>query len=353
MDRIFRTTTRRKIFLKRDNRLPKIPLTCDYPDYLLGTSSPSDYSSKKAAIIDLIEYGYSNKEIASRTRTSKEYVAKIRSLRKSAQSLLHEVAPFTDQSSFTAMSPDETGNENANNRIQTDTSSNDGREDRNNNDGEKRDIRRTGKETIPPKRLLPAPSALGTGRDIGNHGQGGYYYNDPVGKEVRKILWNAFDAKVSIVDIIKEHGFVPEMVEREYNKFLRAKGVSPTEMQGVIICKINESRDIFAKILPKEKVEEYDKIIESYNANGSISTDQFSNLMEIYRQIEFFKGKKSILTESVSEPLIGGWVRPKCWKCGKQLQGIIYDANKDAVEYIKEITVRSGDWEHYWACPAD
>jgi hypothetical protein len=329
----------------------KLPLTYVYPDYLLDSSLPSDYSSKKAAIISLIELGCTNEEIAIRTDTTKRYVAKIRSIHKAAKNSLNGLALFADESS--GISPADAGDMNVNNDGAADIPRNEGgkNQDNNNKDSESKDRRGTGKETI-PKRLPNAAStsAAAIGRNMSNIGQGGYY-NDPVGKEVRKILWTAFDARVSLVDIIKEHGFVPEIVEHEYSKFQRAKGVSPTEMQGVVIRKINESRDTFAEILAKEKVGEYDKIVGLYTANGSISAEQFSVLLEIYRQIEFFRGKESILNDGVSEPLIMRWVRPKCYRCGKPLPAVIYDASRNGIEYIKEIARNSEAWAHYLGCP--
>lgn len=185
-----------------------------------------------------------------------------------------------------------------------------------------------------------------------NIGQGGYY-NDPVGKETRKILWNAFDAMVSLVDIIKEHGFVPEMVEQEYMKFLHAKAVSPTEMQGAVFLQINKSRELLAEIFSKERVQEYEKILALYKTNGSVSNEKFCMLMEIFGQLEFFKGKESILNNGVAEPLIGKWTRLICRMCGKPLPGVVYDASRTGLDYIRWLHDSATGWSHWPACPAE
>lgn len=56
------------------------------------------------------------------------------------------------------------------------------------------------------------------------------YYPAHMDMEIRKLLWTAFAAKKTLVDIIKEHGYVPEIVEREYRTFLRSQGINLTEM---------------------------------------------------------------------------------------------------------------------------
>ena len=192
--------------------------------------SGDDYTSKKAAVIRLLDEGkYTDKEIAKKLLTTWNYVRKIKCQHNKSQAYFGEIQAI-----------DNTIDDYQTNDNQTHVEA-----------------------------VERSPVAGGLGRKI-NKGQGkakkdaAYQQRQdtphfPLDREERKKIWTDFDANKSIVEIVKAYGIAPEIIEREYRSFLRVQGISLSEMQGTIIRKINETRDYLSDRLPKENKEKFDK----------------------------------------------------------------------------------------------
>jgi hypothetical protein len=326
----------------------------------------ADPSSIKAAIIELVKQGgLSNRQIARRTGSTKNYVAKVKSIYNRRLNSLGDIsAPsFPSSPSLQAGQQDDVGDGG------TSTNSNQG----NNNGGGSKNSDDTGDSSggsdntnSDQTRLLKGGSQY--------HAQAGAFRTKSkqhhhhatapaaiatasigtvaISAEDRKKLWTAFDAQRSLVDIIKEYGYPLHLVEREYLDFLHCQGISLKEMQGNIIMRINQSRDYFIDgLLSDDVAKQYEELAEAYRNRGYVGTKQFLSLLEIYRQVALLDGKKLILSDGVSEPLMEGWARPLCHWCHKPLPGVIYDATRLGIDYIKDLHVDSPLRAHHIGCP--
>ncbi|MGI0011955.1 MAG: hypothetical protein ACREBU_00715 [Nitrososphaera sp.] len=144
-------------------------------------------------------------------------------------------------------------------------------------------------------------------------------------KEDRKLLWADFENK-QLPEIIKSHGFLPEVVFFEYGWFLRVNGLDMRQVQRTVLGKIGESMNVLSRPSFKKENEGYQQLVAEFNSNGFLSGPQFENLLEIFRKVTHYHGKESI--RDLSEEPPEGWVRPKCTRCGKPAGGILADPSE-------------------------
>jgi hypothetical protein len=90
----------------------------------------------------------------------------------------------------------------------------------------------------------------------------------PLDSEGIKKLYTEFKNKKKPVDIIAEHGFPPDVVEVEYNRFLKLNRIDIQRLQGYI------GNDLLK--YPLEGVELLEK---SYKQNGHLTTEQMIQVL--------------------------------------------------------------------------
>lgn len=277
-------------------------------------TSPDDFSSKKAAIIELLKEGrLSNKEIAERVGTHRDYVAKVKCLRRKELENYGEI--------HNTKSPALHGEERPS----------------------------QGKAAVKGD---PVPATMREGHPGSQlHATVPHASYQSLSAAQRRTVWTAFDKGKSRVDVVKKFGLDPVIVRREYEEFLEFQGISLQEMQGTVIRKINESKRYLIDGPLKHRREEYEGLVTEYNNKAYVGTKRFLAVLDIYWQIANLLGKESITDVSASLPK--GWIRPNCALCDKPLEGILFE-NEDysGQPYIEEISRESKAWFHYACSPS-
>jgi DNA-binding Lrp family transcriptional regulator len=116
-----------------------------------------------------------------------------------------------------------------------------------------------------PKGMMQSRSPILKGKSLSDEEQYHLrYLNIPaVDSEGIKTIYKDFDNKKKPVEIIAEHGFPPNVVEVEYHRFLKLKGIDIPALQSFIGNELRRT--------PLEGVEPLEK---KFNQEGHLTTDE-------------------------------------------------------------------------------
>lgn len=124
-------------------------------------------------------------------------------------------------------------------------------------------------------------------------------------EERLKTIYREFEEGKKPYAIIAAHGYDPDFVETQYNRFLRLKDCDPVAFQEEILE--------FYQAKRKSALEKYD---DSFRKNGCISANDMTDLLEkIAVQRADTMLKFMFKTENKGPP--EGWCKLKCEKCGR------------------------------------
>jgi transposase-like protein len=155
-----------------------------------------------------------------------------------------------------------------------------------------------------------------------NHYQ---YLNLPdLDSEGIKKLYIEFKDGKKPADIIAEHGFHPEVVEKEYQRFLKMNERDIDVFQNKIISNMTDrpSRDTKA-------------LLQKYKTKGYLTEPELSKLFAIKLREDYEKEIDSWRFEKTAY-LPRGWSRIKCKVCNEPELGVILDPSSGIGKYIFE-----------------
>jgi len=145
-----------------------------------------------------------------------------------------------------------------------------------------------------------------------------------------KTLYREFKAGKTPADILAEYGFHPEIVEKEYLRFLKFMSLDVHSLQEKILSRVKQ--------LPAARV-----YVDKFQSGKILTNDELLEVIELYAkeetraQIEF----NSIVLES--DPP-GRWKALKCNICNEPLLGVLvypaYENGRLIKDYCK-------GWTHY------
>jgi hypothetical protein len=155
-----------------------------------------------------------------------------------------------------------------------------------------------------------------------NHYQ---YLNVPdLDSEGIKKLYAEFKDGKKPADIIAEHGFHPEVVEKEYQRFLKMNERDIDVFQNKLISNMIDrpSRDTKA-------------LLQKYKTKGYLTEPELSKLFAIKLREDYEKEIDSWRFEETAY-LPRGWSRIKCKVCNEAELGVILDPSFGIGKYIFE-----------------
>jgi hypothetical protein len=167
--------------------------------------------------------------------------------------------------------------------------------------------------TLPPQRL----------RSENNHYQ---YLNIPaLDADGIKILYSEFKAgKKKPADIIADHGFHPEVVEKEYQRFLKMNERDIDVFQNRIISTVIKRTSINTRPL-----------VEKYKTNGFLTDNELSELFRLKLKDDYQREINTwVLDEEAYLP--EGWSRIRCKNCNKNEVGAILNPTFGIGKHIFE-----------------
>ena len=144
---------------------------------------------------------------------------------------------------------------------------------------------------------------------VGDNPQYGSYnvLKRPTKKEY-SILFTEFLAGKKPEDIIAGHGIDPEIVEKEYQRFLKLRGIDILDLQSSIV-KMSDTHLTHLKPL-----------ISKLETGTMLSNEEVMAFVKSIYDKDVLK-----LISDLTSPLPGLIVRPSCSKCDKYIPGILID----------------------------
>jgi hypothetical protein len=165
---------------------------------------------------------------------------------------------------------------------------------------------------LPSRRLKPEA----------NHYQ---YLNIPdLDREGIKKLYTEFKEGKKPADIIADHGFHPEVVEKEYQRFMIMNERDIDVFQNKIISDIIKRPSRHTKAL-----------LDKYKTKGFLTEPELSKLISIKLREDY---EKEIDTWGIDKTayLPRGWSRIRCKFCNEAQLGLILNPSFDIGKYIFE-----------------
>jgi hypothetical protein len=157
-----------------------------------------------------------------------------------------------------------------------------------------------------------------------NHYQ---YLNVPaLDSEGIKKLYVEFNAGKKPADIIAHHGFHPEVVEKEYQRFLKMNERDIDIFQNKIISKM------IGQDWPSRNTK---ALLEKYKTKGFLTEPELSKLISIKLREDYEKEIDSWRFDKTAY-LPRGWSRIKCKVCNEPELGIILNPSSGIGKYIFE-----------------
>jgi biotin operon repressor len=120
-------------------------------------------------------------------------------------------------------------------------------------------------------------------------------------------------------EVIAEHGFHPELVESEYQRFLRLEEYDIGSLQNKFFLHFKEALQSTNNFTIKS-------FLEKYRTNGKLIIAEFINLTEWLLAERYRLGKISAIRDLVNGDLPDGWEAVPCMNCNKPILGCMTDA---------------------------
>jgi transposase-like protein len=162
-------------------------------------------------------------------------------------------------------------------------------------------------------------------RSEGNNSNHYQYLNVPdLDSEGIKKLYAEFKDGKKPADIIADHGFHPEVVEKEYQRFLKMNERDIDVFQNKLISDIIKRPSRISKPL-----------LDKYNTRGFLTEPELSRLIAIKRREDYEKEIDSWRFDRTVY-LPRGWSRIRCKVCKEDELGVILDPSSGIGKYIFE-----------------
>jgi hypothetical protein len=139
-----------------------------------------------------------------------------------------------------------------------------------------------------------------------------------------KKLYSEFKLGKKPDDIIAGHGFHPEVVEKEYQRFLKMNERDIDLFQNKLISDIIDRPSRFTKAL-----------LDKFKTRGFLTEPELSKLIAI-KSREDYENEIDSWRFDKTAYLPRGWSRVKCKVCNKDELGVILDPSSGIGKYIFE-----------------
>jgi hypothetical protein len=128
-----------------------------------------------------------------------------------------------------------------------------------------------------------------------------------------KTLYTEFNARKKPADIIANHGFHPDIVEFEYQRFLRLSGLDVHEILQEIIADCNTIME------PRGELK---LIIDKYHREGNFQNNDIYELLSLKSEHEW-QSRLAMSMFAPKESFPEGVVSLKCNQCNEPISGVL------------------------------
>jgi biotin operon repressor len=122
-------------------------------------------------------------------------------------------------------------------------------------------------------------------------------------------------------EIIAEHGFHPELVENEYQRFQRLVENDIDSLQKKFVVH-------FKQDLLSTNNNTISLLLQKYKNDGKLSVDEFINLTKSLLNEKYRSGEATAIHKLINGSVPDGWEAVPCLNCNKPIRGSIVDPSK-------------------------
>jgi biotin operon repressor len=144
-------------------------------------------------------------------------------------------------------------------------------------------------------------------------------------------LYKEFNKGRKPCDIIADHGFHPEVVEKEYHRFLQLNERDPDSLQKAYIHSIIEYRI--------EPIDESEALFSKYKTKGYLNNDEFIKLLKLKSDYDQYRAIQRVGYSEMVSPY--GYTAIRCKNCYRPIPDVIVNINtnigKEVLESYKTV----------------
>jgi biotin operon repressor len=128
-------------------------------------------------------------------------------------------------------------------------------------------------------------------------------------------LYSDFRNGKKPAEVISENGFHPELVENEYQRFLRLVEYDIDTLQ----------RQFFLHFRQDLATANNNPLVEKYKKHGKLTIDEFITLLNLVFDQKYQVGKVSVIENLINSIPPEGWEAERCLNCNKPVSGSMVD----------------------------
>jgi biotin operon repressor len=132
-------------------------------------------------------------------------------------------------------------------------------------------------------------------------------------------LYKEFNRGRKPCDIIADHGFHPEVVEKEYNRFLQLNERDIDSLQKAYIPGLYK--------YPIEPIDEVEALFSKYKTDGYLRNNEFIRLSKLKSDYDQRHGIRSVGYSKIVSP--DGYIGIRCKDCDRPVPDVIVNINTD------------------------
>lgn len=135
--------------------------------------------------------------------------------------------------------------------------------------------------------------------------------------------------------IISEHGFHPELVQNEYQRYLRLENEYDTYTLQIKFFQKFEQQLLTSKNYNNE----INPLVEKYRKNGKLVADDFIDLINILLKERYVVGKVSAIDDLMNKIPPVGWEAGRCTNCNEVLGQCMVNPTKELRIILSDTSV--------------
>jgi biotin operon repressor len=144
-------------------------------------------------------------------------------------------------------------------------------------------------------------------------------------------LYKEFNRGRKPCEIIADHGFHPEVVEKEYHRFLQLNERDPDSLQKAYIPSIIK--------YPIDPIDESEALFSKYKTKGYLNNDDFIKLLKLKSDYDEYHGIHRVAYNEMVSPY--GYKAIRCKNCSRPIPDVIVNINthigKEVLESYKRL----------------
>lgn len=148
-------------------------------------------------------------------------------------------------------------------------------------------------------------------------------------------LYSEFRLGKRPAQVISKYGFHPELVESEYQRFLRLENEYDTYTLQIKFFQNFEQQLLTSKYYNNE----LNPLVEKYRKNGKLVADDFIGLIKTLLKETYVVGKVSAIDDLMNKIPPVGWEAGRCINCNEVLGQCIVNSTKESRIILSDTSI--------------